>query len=308
MDSIWNISTQQMQIFLKAAELNNFTKVANYFNYTPSMVSKNITALEDELGIKLFERNYHELALTQAGQVLAGEWRHFMGSLNTSIAKARRCQEEERSRVVFGFVDSSNTIDEMMSQCIKQYPEINPGTKIVPEKHDMHRAVELLNLGMLDLIQTSDMELPYIMELGLKWEKVIDTKVAVYVPEENPLFDRASISMTDIKNHELLILDPEMHPSYMRWLNELCGKYGFTPQIAGTCRTVRSILFNLKIGKEVFIGNSITSDWCDDHLKEFFLDDKAFSLLAWRADSGSTITDFKDFLLEYAEKRLQNTM
>lgn len=33
--ALYNISTQQIQIFLKAVELKNFTQVANYFNYTP---------------------------------------------------------------------------------------------------------------------------------------------------------------------------------------------------------------------------------------------------------------------------------
>ena len=166
----------------------------------------------------------------------------------------------------------------------------------------MHRSVELLNLGMLDLIQTSDMELPYIDELGLEWEKAKDTNVAIYVPAESPLFERDSITLADIKDHELLALDPKMHPSYTRWLNEICGGYGFAPKVSVTYRTVRSLLFNLKIGRAAFIGNSITSDWCDEYLKGFRTDDKTFSLLAWRSGSGRAITEFKDFLLKkYSE-------
>lgn len=69
----WNISTQQIQIFLKAVELKNFTQVAKFFNFTPSMVSKTITALEDELDVKLFNRKPHELTPTPAGELLAKE-------------------------------------------------------------------------------------------------------------------------------------------------------------------------------------------------------------------------------------------
>lgn len=57
-NKLWNISTQQIQIFLKAVELKNFTHVANYFNFTPSMISKTITAMEEELGFPLFIRKH----------------------------------------------------------------------------------------------------------------------------------------------------------------------------------------------------------------------------------------------------------
>ena len=43
----WNISMQQIRIFLKAAELKNFTQAANHLMFTPSMISKTITAMED---------------------------------------------------------------------------------------------------------------------------------------------------------------------------------------------------------------------------------------------------------------------
>ena len=42
----WKISTQQIGIFLKSMKMRNLRQVADYYNYTPSTVSKTIMSLE----------------------------------------------------------------------------------------------------------------------------------------------------------------------------------------------------------------------------------------------------------------------
>lgn len=293
---LYNISTQQMQIFLKAVELKNFSRVASYFNFTPSAISKNITSLEEELGIRLFVRGPHELVVTPAGEMLAQEWRHLIGSINNSIIKVKDYQENARSKILFGFVDSSDVIDQTVSKAILSYRSRNPKTWIVAEKHDMHRSVELLDLGMLDLIFTSGIETGFLEEKNLCWEKVFDTDIVAYVPRSNPLFGREELSFEDLKDQPLLSLDLLMHPAYNDWLFSVCGTHGFAPNILSTYRTVRSLEFNLKLGSRIFIGETITPDLCDENLKGFSLGLKSYTVLAWRSNAGPEVLAFKDFV------------
>lgn len=301
---LWNISTQQIQIFLKAVELKNFTKVANYFNFTPSMVSKTITAMEEELDLNLFIRKPHNFAPTPTAIFLAKEWRQTIAALNNSIEKAHYFEKEQDYRIVLGFVDSSSRVDELITSAIRDYCRLHPKANIVIEKHDMHRAAELLNNGLLDVILTSEMEVPYLNEHNLPWEKVVTTNAAVYVPKANPLFNRDSLSFEDLSHETFLSLNPTMHPSYQNWLFSVCKKYGFVPDITATYRTVRSLMFSLKLYDSVFIGETITSDWCDDDLKMFVLPETTFTLTAWREnDAIKEITEFKDFLkAQYPER------
>lgn len=297
---IWNISIQQIQIFLKAMELKNFTQTANFFNFTPSMVSKTITALEDELSIKLFNRKPHELTPTPAAELLAEEWRQLAGSIQNSILKAKAYQNAPQSKIVFGFVDSSAAKDERITQFLMNYKKKYPNISIFPEKHDMHRAAELLNFGMLDLIFTSITEVPYLEEHGLYWEKVIDTQNVAYVPIENPLFYKDSIDFSDLKSENLAALDSQMHPTYHIWLNKLCIEHGFVPNITQTYRTVRSLLFGLKLQSNIFIGDTINSDdWCNENLKAFPLSGEAFTLIAWRKGCQKEILHFKNAFINF---------
>lgn len=293
---LWNISIQQIQIFIKAVELRNFTKVAEHFNFTPSMVSKTISSLEHEMDIQLFVRKPHELTPTPAASLLASEWKRLVGSFQNDIKKARSLQNGLTDKVVLGFVDSSNVVDHFMEESILAYSQSHPHIHILAEKHDMHRLSELLRNGMLDIIQTSEMEASYLDEHHLPWQKVCSSQTAVYVPRKNPLFDQETITFQDLYDQELLALDPSMHPTYNKWLISLCHKYGFVPNIVSSYRTVRSLLFSLRIQDQIFIGDSITSDWCDDNLRCFPLGEPSFSLLAWKPSPSRELLEFKDFL------------
>ncbi|MDO4556943.1 MAG: LysR family transcriptional regulator [Lachnospiraceae bacterium] len=294
--NIYHVSTQQIQIFLKAVELKNFTQVANYFNFTPSMISKTITSLENNTGLKLFVRKPHELTPTPAALFLAKEWRQYIVSISNSITKAHAYQNDSLRKIVLGFVDSSSTVDELIGNSISEYLKCNPNINISVEKHDMHRAAELLNSGMLDMIITSAIETPFLDEHDLPWEKIYDTSAAVYIPKGNDLFGRASLTFQDLKGQPFLSLNPLMHPSYHSWLFSTCEKHGFIPHITAEFRTVRSLMFNLKLNQNIFLGDSITSDWCDDNLKMFLLPEESFTLISWRKDHTRELNDLKNHL------------
>ena len=59
---------RNVKTFLKAAELDNFAKVAQELGYAPSTVSTQIQQLEEELGFPLFNRINRKVNLTTKGQ------------------------------------------------------------------------------------------------------------------------------------------------------------------------------------------------------------------------------------------------
>ena len=291
-----NITMEQICIFLKAVQLRNFSQVATLFNFTPSKISKTIQSMEDELGITLFIRKPHELTPTPAAMLLADEWRQITGSYDHALRKVRMFQKEESIKILLSFVDSSVQMDSIIKQVIRNYADIQPDVRIVAEKHDMHRSVELINFGMLDLAITNEMELPYLNEHGIKWEKLMDTEVVAYVPRTNPLFYRENIDFGDLKDMPLVGLDSKMHPTYNQWLHALCNSYGFVPNIKSYFRTVRSLVFNLDLQDYIFIGDSITSDWAGNDLKEFILPEKSSVIIAYRKEISKRVQAFKKYL------------
>ena len=56
-----------MQTFVRVAELGSFTAVANQLGVPRSLITRQIAALESQLGIKLMTRSTRSLSLTTAG-------------------------------------------------------------------------------------------------------------------------------------------------------------------------------------------------------------------------------------------------
>lgn len=61
---------RQLKYFLQVAETLNFSKASRKLYVTQSTLSQQISHLEQEIGMPLFERNSHEVYLTEAGKEL----------------------------------------------------------------------------------------------------------------------------------------------------------------------------------------------------------------------------------------------
>jgi len=59
-----------MRTFEAAGRLSSFTKAAGELHVTPAAVSYQMRALEDQLGVKLFQRTSRVVRLTPAGEIL----------------------------------------------------------------------------------------------------------------------------------------------------------------------------------------------------------------------------------------------
>lgn len=73
--------------FEAAARLESFTQAAAELHLTQAAVSRQIRALEDDIGLRLFSRGHRSVALTAAGRELAGA---VAGGLETIAASAER--------------------------------------------------------------------------------------------------------------------------------------------------------------------------------------------------------------------------
>lgn len=67
---MYPLDTATLQAFLKVAQLGSFSQAAEALFITQSAVSKRILHLEEQLGVKVFDRIGRRVSLTQAGQIL----------------------------------------------------------------------------------------------------------------------------------------------------------------------------------------------------------------------------------------------
>lgn len=85
-----SVSLRGLRTFCVAARLESFSAAAERLFITPSAVSHQIKRLEEELGVRLFDRNARDLKLTGAGKSLHAESYPLIEQLDAIVASYRK--------------------------------------------------------------------------------------------------------------------------------------------------------------------------------------------------------------------------
>jgi DNA-binding transcriptional LysR family regulator len=92
----------QLRTFVTVAKLGHITKAADTLHVTQPAVTGHIKALEQELGIALFDRSHGRISLTKAGELLLPDVEKTLAMFNATLAKAKEIKGEITGRVSIG--------------------------------------------------------------------------------------------------------------------------------------------------------------------------------------------------------------
>lgn len=85
---------EQLRVFAAVADEGSFTGAARRMYISHSTVSRTVTALEEELGVRLVERDNRFIALTKAGETLREEAEHLLSAASAAAARVRAAAKE----------------------------------------------------------------------------------------------------------------------------------------------------------------------------------------------------------------------
>ena len=116
---------RQLRYFLKVAETLNFSEAARKLFITQSTLSQQISHLEQEIGLPLFERNSHEVYLTEAGKELRPYAQNAVNSADACIDHMNDLKEMLGGELNIGVTYSfSNIMAETLVAFLRAYPHV----------------------------------------------------------------------------------------------------------------------------------------------------------------------------------------
>lgn len=92
----------QLRTFAIVARLGHITRAAEVLHVTQPAVTAHIKALEQELGIALFDRSHGRITLTKGGELLLPEVEKTLSVFNSILTKAKEMKGEVTGRAVIG--------------------------------------------------------------------------------------------------------------------------------------------------------------------------------------------------------------
>ena len=190
---------RHLKYFVKIAETLNFSEAAKSLFITQSTLSQQIRQLELEVNALLFERNNHNVRLTEAGEELLPYARQ---TLKTSQACLDRIQDLQQMLVgtlnigvTFSF---SPILTEALFAFIKLYPKVKLNIFYKP----MAELMKMLEHDEVDFALTFR---PAELNKEIESHFLFDNHLAVIVREDHPLAHKVSVSITELECYDLVL-------------------------------------------------------------------------------------------------------
>ncbi|OMH38028.1 LysR family transcriptional regulator [Motiliproteus sp. MSK22-1] len=128
-----------MQLFVRLADLGSFTRVAEQTNASKSMISKEISRLEQALGARLLHRSTRSVQLTHVGEGYLQRAREILEKLDDADSFVQDLQQHPRGKLkinapmALGITDLSSLFADFM----RTYPDIELDLHLGDETVDL---------------------------------------------------------------------------------------------------------------------------------------------------------------------------
>ncbi|MFG3689935.1 LysR family transcriptional regulator [Micromonospora sp. NPDC047740] len=217
----------QLRYFVAVAEVRHFTQAADLVGITQPSLSKQIHALETDLGAPLFERVRGNIALTAAGEVLLPLAKRILADVDTATREVQELVGLRRGRVRLGATPSLAT--SLAPPVLRRFRDAHPTVDLRVEEGGSQDLVRDLLRGDLDLaliIMPSAGTDP-----GLRADPILRESLVVASVDPLPADPvTGELRITDLRD-EPLVMFREGYDLRDATL-QACREAGFEPRLA----------------------------------------------------------------------------
>lgn len=209
---------------------------------TQPALSRSISSLEKELGIKLANRTTHTVSLTPAGRVFAEECRKIISTYQDGVQNALTASQSIVGRVRLGVpIDS---FEPLAVKLVRAITEKHSGIHIELKFNTPTRLLRALDDDLVDVIIASgrprSAESKYLL---------VDRRMDyVVISSVHPLADREEVSFSELRYENFIAISRSSSIAGYQSIIDHASAGGFSPNIVGEAETVSSLLMMVACG------------------------------------------------------------
>jgi DNA-binding transcriptional LysR family regulator len=215
----------QLQYVVEVANQKNFTRAADKINVSQSTLSQQIGKLEDELGVKLFDRNSRTVGLTQVGEDFVNQAKILLDNLEKSKQIVQEYKGLLKGTLRIGAIASLGRIDfaNLMTEFCRQYPDVKL------------EIVQAGTYGLLEKLVSKSIDVAFVIlpaddqYRDIAFRHLTYDEFILALPPSHRLAGKPTIDLAEVAEEKFIF-----HPATDRMFflcMEACVSAGFHPNI-----------------------------------------------------------------------------
>lgn len=288
------MNTLQIKYFLSLAQKLNFSEVAQEFYISQSAVSKQIAALEEELGFPLFYRSTHRVALTAYGERMEHFFRDSFREFDAVRRDILAMMEQQKNTLKIGIQESLKI--ENMTAILKAFSSRHSECRISFAFRVNAELHSLLNSGEIDIA---------IMLLagnecqdGVSCRTLASSRRVFLISNQHPLAEKAVLAPEDL-NGQTFIVPPQMEGTEVSDFTSILEYYSLKPKAIVSMPNMESALFSVEMDQSVILADERLGLRIPDRFRSIDTGFQCDVVCSWREGTNQKLAEeFSTMLTE----------
>jgi len=233
----------QIRCFLVLAEMLHFGRASRAVGMAQPHFSRAVAKLEEELGVRLFERTSRRVELTAAGTAFGEEARAILAAEERARQFARNAARKAGGRLRIAFVSAA--LYRTLPAAIRSLREADPEIGFDIREATTNEQVDLIEAGRIDLGLGHP---PVEARQRLVVEILSEDRFDAVLPAGHPLARKRQVSFAGLAKEPMVLFPEEQGPALYATIRDQCRLMGHPLQVAATASRLHSQLSLVSAG------------------------------------------------------------
>lgn len=234
----------QLRYFVAAAEELSVSKAAERVHVSQPALSRQIRLLEEEIGLRLFDRIRQRIHLTDAGKFFLLKARQLLCDSEMAVQRVREDFGGVRKTLRLGFL--SPFLDDLVAPVVREFQQRHPNSKVslfdLPPRAQLDRLrLRELDIGLLGNLDDGE-------RTSLDVRSLSKHRFVAVLPESHRLAARKSVKLADLAGDDWVSLSNTFFPKRREFLTNTCEQAGFVPRIVSETDSLPMMLAEIGTG------------------------------------------------------------
>jgi DNA-binding transcriptional LysR family regulator len=232
------VELRHLKYFVAVAEERHFRRAAERLYVSQPAVSEQMRKLEDELGVRLFDRTNRSVSLTAAGAALLDEARRVLQQAEIARMAARHAAQGTTDRLRLGHLP--DLLPSSVAHAMRMLGASGTRLHIRLETGPALRLIGQLRARQLDAIIVG---LPAPTD-GLRITRTGGERAVAALPAGHPHASSPCVSLHRLAPERVIVLPRDSNPAFHSAIVAMCRDADLAPDLVelGEARTDHAVL------------------------------------------------------------------